>query len=170
MNLSHLIEEAARAAGGKKQLAAELNKHPSRISEWVAGRQKPDAHELAFMAARAGLPVLETVAEVEAELDPRYSSIWRAALGKLRAAGVAAGASGAVVLSAALTGGLMPEKASASTAYAHDNCGSSTAPRYTLSLVNRVGRILRRLAARLTGRRGARRSSVQHSAPIMGAC
>lgn len=135
MNLSHLIEEAARAAGGKKQLAAELNKHPSRISEWVAGRQKPDAHELAFMAARAGLPVLETVAEVEAELDPRYSSIWRAALGKLRAAGVAAGASGAVVLSAALTGGLVPEKASASTGYAHGESGSSSSPRYTLSWV-----------------------------------
>lgn len=151
MNLSQLIEAAATAAGGKKLLAAEMQKQPARVSEWLSGERKPDAHELAFMAARAGLPVLETVAEVEAELDPRYSSIWRAALGKLRAAGVAAGASGAVVLSAALTGGQMPEKASASTAYAHDNCGSSTAPRYTLpqvrptpakpaAVVNRDGR------------------------------
>lgn len=170
MNLSQLIEAAATAAGGKKLLAAEMQKQPARVSEWLSGERKPDAHELAFMAARAGLPVLETVAEVEAELDPRYSSIWRAALGKLRAAGVAAGANGAVVLSAALTGGQMPEKASASTAYAHDNCGSSTAPRYTLSLVNRVGRILRRLAARLTGRRDLRRSSVHSSPPIMAAC
>lgn len=146
MNLSHVIEAAAAALGGKKQLAAAMGKQPARISEWLSGRQKPDAHEIAFMAERAGLPVLETVAEVEAELDPRYSSIWRAALGKLRAAGVAASASGAVVLSAALTGGLMPEKASASTTYAHDNCGSSTAPRYTLSWIKSlIRRALRKL-------------------------
>lgn len=100
MNLSHVIEAAAEALGGKKQLAAAMGKQPARISEWLSGERKPDAHEVAFMAQCAGLPVLETVAEIEAQLDERYASIWRAALGKLRAAGVAAAVVGSVVMAA----------------------------------------------------------------------
>lgn len=90
MNLQNLIDQAASACGGKGELAAEMKKHPARISEWVNGSRKPDAHEIAFLARKAGLPILETVAEIEAQLDSRYSEIWREALGKLKSAGIAA--------------------------------------------------------------------------------
>jgi len=90
MTLNDLIDMAATAAGGKGPLAREMNKHPARISEWTSGKHKPDASEIAFMAKRAGLPVLRTVADIEQQLDSRYAEVWRSALGKLTAAGIAA--------------------------------------------------------------------------------
>lgn len=88
--LSDLIDAAAEAAGSKSALAREMNTRPQRINEWARGAEKPDAHEIAFLARKAALPILETVAEIEAQLDSRYSEIWREALGKLKAAGIAA--------------------------------------------------------------------------------
>jgi transcriptional regulator with XRE-family HTH domain len=97
MDLKQLIDAASLRAGGKAKLARDMDKRPPRISEWYNGTHKPDAHELAYMAERAGLPVLETVAEIEAQLDPRYSQVWRDALGKLKAAGVTAAVVGAMI-------------------------------------------------------------------------
>jgi len=54
------------------------------------GTHKPDADEIGFLARKAGLPMIETIAEIEAQLDSRYSHLWAEALGKLKAAGVAA--------------------------------------------------------------------------------
>lgn len=99
MDMRTLIDLAAEAAGSKAALAREMNKQAPRISEWYRGEQKPDAHEIAFLARKAGLPVLQTVAEIEAQMDSRYSDIWREALGKLTAAGIAASVIGAVTLS-----------------------------------------------------------------------
>jgi transcriptional regulator with XRE-family HTH domain len=90
ITLFELIDKAAEAMGSQRALAAAMNKKPPRLSEWKSGEAKPDAHEIAFLARKAGLPVLETVAEIEAQLDSRYSEIWREALGKLKAAGIAA--------------------------------------------------------------------------------
>lgn len=90
MTLNELIDAAAESVNGKGPLAKAMGKHPARISEWVSGKQKPDAHEIAFMAELAKLPVLQTVAEIESQLDSRYAEVWRNALGKLTAAGVAA--------------------------------------------------------------------------------
>jgi transcriptional regulator with XRE-family HTH domain len=90
MDVKTLIEQAAKKYGTRAELARAMKKSPSRVSEWASGVQKPDAHEIAFMAECAGLPVLQTVAEIEAQLDERYASIWREALGKLTAAGVTA--------------------------------------------------------------------------------
>lgn len=90
MDVKTLIEKASTKYGTRGGLARAMNKSPSRVSEWASGAQKPDAHEIAFMAECAGLPVLQTVAEIEAQLDERYASIWREALGKLTAAGVTA--------------------------------------------------------------------------------
>ncbi|TAK75874.1 MAG: hypothetical protein EPO12_17830 [Aquabacterium sp.] len=61
-----------------------------RLSEWKAGKHHPAASTLAYLANRAGLPVLQTVAEIEAQLDERNGGIWRDALKKLRSAGVTA--------------------------------------------------------------------------------
>lgn len=84
MDLRNLIDLAAEKTGSKAALARAMNKQAPRISEWYRGEQKPDAHEIAYMAERAGLPVLETVAEIEAQMDERYAAIWQNALSKLR--------------------------------------------------------------------------------------
>ena|SRR3990167_1240054 len=90
MTLNELIDAAAEVTGGKGPLAKEMGKAPARVSEWVSGKYKPDASEIAFMAKLAGLPVLQTVADIEQQLDSRYAEVWRSALGKLTAAGIAA--------------------------------------------------------------------------------
>ena len=90
MTLFELIEQATAAIGSYGQLAEKLGCHQNRITEWKKGTAKPDASKIACMAEMAKLPILETVAEIESQVDERHAEIWRAALGKLRAAGVAA--------------------------------------------------------------------------------
>lgn len=90
MDVGELIDAAKRGKGTLGAVAEGLGIHQNRLSEWRKGSRKPDAHEIAYLATCAGLPVLETVAEIEAQLDSRYAPIWQSALGKLRAAGVAA--------------------------------------------------------------------------------
>ncbi|WP_290901851.1 helix-turn-helix transcriptional regulator [Aquabacterium sp.] len=104
-----LLIDLARQKSGMSfgEMAKDLDRSQSRISEWRSGRVKPDANEIAYFATKAGLPVLQTVAEIEAKLDERYASIWREALGKLTAAGVTA----AVVA----TSSLSPTPANAET-------------------------------------------------------
>lgn len=105
MTLPELIELAVAKMGSRQAVADGLHQDKQRLTDWKAGRRKPDAHEIAFLAKVAGLPVLSTVAEIESQLDERYSSIWSEALGKLTAAGVAA--STALILQ----GIVSPEKA-----------------------------------------------------------
>lgn len=90
MTLSELITKAAEKCGSHKALATELGVNQSRFSEWKKGMHRPDVSVIAFLARKAELPVLETVADIEAQIDERYSFIWAEALGKLKAAGVAA--------------------------------------------------------------------------------
>ena len=90
MTLAELIDMAVAAKGSRRNVAIGLHQSPQRLTDWKAGTRKPDAHEIAYLAETAGLPILETVADIESQLDERYASIWRTALGKLKAAGVAA--------------------------------------------------------------------------------
>lgn len=91
MNVAELIELAKKTSGMTLgQMAAELQIRQDRITEWKKGQFKPAAGEIAYFAEKAGLPVLETVAEIEEVIDPRFSHIWAKALGNLRAAGIAA--------------------------------------------------------------------------------
>lgn len=90
MTLIELIETAKDAAGSYGQLAERLGCHQNRITDWKKGKARPDASKIACMAEISGLPVLTTLADVEAQVDPEHSATWRAALGKLKAAGVAA--------------------------------------------------------------------------------
>lgn len=90
MTLHDLIDRAATNCGTLKQLAAEMGKHQNRLTEWKKGSHKPDADEIAFLARKAELPVIETIAEIQAQLESRYADVWREALGKLKAAGIAA--------------------------------------------------------------------------------
>ncbi len=90
MNIEELIDAAKRKKGSLGALAEDIGVHQSRLSEWKKGRAKPDANVIAYLAEVAGFPVLETVAEIESQIDDRFARIWSEALGKLRAAGIAA--------------------------------------------------------------------------------
>lgn len=90
MTLIELIDAAKRGKGSLGAVAEGLGIHQSAMSEWKKGKRQPSANQIAYLAECAGLPVLQTVAEIEAQLDERYASIWREALGKLTAAGVTA--------------------------------------------------------------------------------
>ena len=90
MTLVELIDAAKRGKGSLGAVAEGLGIHQSAMSEWKKGKRQPSANQIAYLAECAGLPVLQTVAEIEAQLDDRYASIWREALGKLTAAGVTA--------------------------------------------------------------------------------
>ena len=124
MDLPELLDAAKRGRGSLKEIATDLDMHPNRISDWRAGRLKPDASEIAYLAECAKLPVLETVAEIESQLAGRHSEIWKRALGSLRAAGVAA----TVVLGVTALTAISSNKAEASE---HDWCarlGSNQQP------------------------------------------
>lgn len=101
MLLNELIEMAKEATGSYGQLAEKLDCHQNRITDWKKGTRIPDAGKIACMAEAAGLPVLQTVAEIESQLDGRFADVWRNALGKLTAAGVTAGAVGILLISPA---------------------------------------------------------------------
>lgn len=85
MNLAELIEAAAAKMGTAKALAASMRTSPSRLSEWKKHERKPDVAEVAYMAKVAGLPMLITVAMIEAELHPETRELWERALGEVEA-------------------------------------------------------------------------------------
>lgn len=90
MDISELLDAAKRKKRTLGAVAHELGLHQSRLSDWKSGRFKPDATQIAQLAEMAELPIFETVAQVEASLTGEGGKVWERALGKLRAAGVAA--------------------------------------------------------------------------------
>lgn len=116
MNLRELIEAAASRTGSQKDLAAQIGKDAARITEWKKGKHKPEPGEIIRLAELADLPPLTTLAEIEAQLDEKHSQLWRAALGKLTAAGVAATVGAVLVMT--------PQQADASPSQV--NAGRST--------------------------------------------
>jgi len=91
LGIKELIQRAAAAKLSQRQLAKFLGVHEDMVSHWKSGRMKPNAAQIAQLAECAGLPVLETVAEVEAEIDEKNSEIWKRALRAIQGAGVAVG-------------------------------------------------------------------------------
>ena len=85
MNTAELIDLAAKKAGTQRDLAREMKKSPSRLSEWKSGDRVPDADEVAYLAKRAGLPVLVTIALIYKEKNPEHAAIWEEALGEAKA-------------------------------------------------------------------------------------
>ena len=85
MNVKMLVEVAQKRTGGLDPLAEGLGMHRSRLSDWKAGRRRPEASEIAYLAEIAGFPVLETVAEIESQLSDKHSNVWIKALEDWRA-------------------------------------------------------------------------------------
>ncbi|MDO9195335.1 helix-turn-helix transcriptional regulator [Rhodoferax sp.] len=84
MKIRELIDTAAaKSQQTQIEIAEELGIKPARLSEWKSGQRKPDANEIAFFAEKADLAVLATVAEIEAELNPRYAAIWKNAVSQI---------------------------------------------------------------------------------------
>lgn len=98
MNVNSLIEAAQNKAGTLGEVAKKLRKPQSRISEWKKGKGKPSAADIACMARVAGLPVFETLASVEKDLDPETAHLWDAALGEVSALHYAPESAGHCVL------------------------------------------------------------------------
>jgi len=90
MTIGELLDAAKRKQGSLGAVADRLGFHQSRLSEWRAGKRKPNASEILILAELAEVPPLETLAKIEQELDAKNASVWARALGNLRAAGVAA--------------------------------------------------------------------------------
>jgi transcriptional regulator with XRE-family HTH domain len=80
MDIKSLVEAAQKSAKGLDPLALGLGMHRSRLSDWKAGRRKPEASEIAYLADIAGFPILETVAEIEAQMSERHGDLWQKAL------------------------------------------------------------------------------------------
>lgn len=86
MELIDLIDAAKAKRGSYGAMAADLGKHQGLISRWKKGLEKPDATEIAYMADTAGLPIMETVAEIESQLTPQFAALWHKALRSTRTA------------------------------------------------------------------------------------
>nr|WP_315848087.1 helix-turn-helix transcriptional regulator [uncultured Rhodoferax sp.] len=102
MTLIELIDAAKQKKGSLGAVAAGLSMDQTRLSDWKKGRRRPDANEIAYLAECAELNVLETVAEIQGQMDERFTHIWAKALGNLRAAGVAATVTMAPLTSSAI--------------------------------------------------------------------
>ena len=76
MNIAILIERARKAQGSYEPIAKFLGMSEKRLSDWKAGRRKPDAFEICYLAEIAGLNPLDTLAKVQAEIDSERSSYW----------------------------------------------------------------------------------------------
>lgn len=85
MNVKELIDAAVNTSGTPQtELAEEMGIAPARISEMKSGKRKPDVNELAFFADKAQLSVLETIAQIEKDLNPSYAQMWDKAITQLR--------------------------------------------------------------------------------------
>lgn len=78
MNIAELIALATvRSGKSRGELAAELGyKNQSKLSKLSAGENKPTATEIIYLAEKAKLPPVKTLAEIEAEMHPEFAAIW----------------------------------------------------------------------------------------------
>jgi len=78
MNIAELIALATvRSGKSRGELAAELGyKNQSKLSKLSAGENKPTATEIIYLAEKAKLPPVMTLAEIEAEMNPEFKNLW----------------------------------------------------------------------------------------------
>lgn len=68
-----LIDRAKRVSGlSYGEMAEQLGKSRARISEWISGKAEPSTDEIAYLAEKAGLPIIKTVAA----LKPAFAPLW----------------------------------------------------------------------------------------------
>lgn len=132
MNFLELLSKAADKTGSQKELAERLGIDAPKISEWKKGKYKPSAEHIALLAEIAGLPVLQTLAEVQADGNPTAAGVWKRALETLKAAGMTA----LIFLVFGLT--FPGQKAEAHQALTSTNGSFFNGTSYTLAQVKRT--------------------------------
>lgn len=68
----------AKAKSGMKlgEMAKEMHVHQTRLSEWQNNKGGPTTDQIAYLADKAGLPIIETIAS----LKPEWAHVWRKAM------------------------------------------------------------------------------------------
>lgn len=85
MDIQNLIN-AAKAKSGMPlgAMAAEMQISQVRISEWKKGKYRPNSGNVLYLAKKAGLNAIETLAEYEAEINPQFADLWKQAVSEIR--------------------------------------------------------------------------------------
>lgn len=76
IDLPTLIDRAKRQSGVTfGQMANEMHVHQPRINEWRHNKGEPTSEQIAYMADKAKLPILDTLSA----LKPEWAHIWKKA-------------------------------------------------------------------------------------------
>ena len=85
MKILDLITKAKDTSGmSLKDIAATLHVTPSTLTAWKQGSYRPDSTQIIFLAEKAHLPAIETLAEIECETHPEMAHFWKVAVSQLR--------------------------------------------------------------------------------------
>ena len=85
MNIKDLIDAAKLKSGLQLgQIAAEMHIPQAKLSDWKAGKYRPSASNIIYLADRAQLPAIEVLAEIETEANPDLAGFWKKAVRELR--------------------------------------------------------------------------------------
>ncbi|MDO8699125.1 MAG: helix-turn-helix transcriptional regulator [Rhodoferax sp.] len=85
MFIYELIDKAKKTSGlNLGKMASEMHIPQSKFTAWKKGEYKPSASEIAYLAEKAQLSVLETLADIEAQLRPELADVWKRAVRQLR--------------------------------------------------------------------------------------
>lgn len=81
MRIAELIAIASiRSGKERKELAREMGIDASRLSNLASGKLKATASEIAYLATAAHTNVLQAIADVETEREPKMAAIWQLAM------------------------------------------------------------------------------------------
>jgi transcriptional regulator with XRE-family HTH domain len=81
INVPALIDRAKRESGMTLgQMAKEMHKSQTRFSEWLSGKAEPGTDEIAYLADKAKLPILDTVQA----LKPSWAHVWARAAEQIK--------------------------------------------------------------------------------------
>lgn len=73
IDLPTLIDVAKRKSGLTfGQMAEEMHIHQPRLNEWRHHKGAPSSDQVAYLADKAGLPIIETVMAIK----PEWAHVW----------------------------------------------------------------------------------------------
>ena len=75
--LKELIEAGKERFGSYEKLACRLDVLPPVISDWKAGRKKPNTIQVMQMAEFVGFDQLQTLCLVMQEIDMKNAELWK---------------------------------------------------------------------------------------------
>ena len=75
--LRELIERCKERLGTYEKLSWALEVTPSNISDWKAGRKKPNTIQVIQMAEIVGFDKYQTLCLVMEEIDTKNAELWR---------------------------------------------------------------------------------------------